>query len=366
MQYGLYIHIPYCRSKCRYCDFYSVPASAAVPDEYIHAVLKSFAGFAPKGEDGAPLPPATVYFGGGTPSLLSAGQVLRILKEVNPQSGAEITLEANPESCTEEKLCGWRAAGVNRLSLGLQTANAKSLKRLGRLHTAQDAANAMAAAKKEGFNNLSADIMLALPEYTYAEFDETLSIAKEGGAAHISAYMLSVEEGTPFGKNTPSGIPEADEAAEIYLYAVRQLKNAGYEQYEISNFAKQGFQGRHNLIYWSGGNWLGLGPAAHSCINGRRFSFLPNAEAFCQNPAGGIKEEGRFCKEDYIMLRLRLAEGLCEDTLAEKFGAGLEEKQRDFLNSLCGQGMAKKLKNSWALTPNGLLVQNSILSALLS
>ena len=364
MTYGLYIHIPYCQSRCRYCDFYSQPAVDAVPDAYIDALARDFLLYAPRDEAGTPLPPATVYFGGGTPSLLAPGQVQRLLQLVRPAQGAEITLEANPESSSLEKLAGWRGAGVNRLSFGVQTANAASLRRLGRLHTPQGAAAAMAAAQAAGFVNISGDCMLALPGYTAAEFDETLHLLQTGGSTHISAYILKLEENTPFGKNPPTALPDEDEAADFYLYAARQLEAAGYVQYEISNFAQKGFEGRHNLLYWNMADWLGLGPAAHSSLFGRRFSFLPNAPAFLRG-ANAPQFQGPVEANDYIMMRLRLAEGLLEQTLAARFGVALTQKQRMFFDTLVQKGLAKPLPGGWALTPQGMLVQNAVLGQLL-
>ena len=271
MSLGLYLHIPYCFSKCRYCDFYSHPGERGVPDAYVDALLRELHRFAPD----APLRPDTVYFGGGTPSLLTPAQAKRLIRAADPVPGAEITLEANPETVTEESLQGFRAAGVNRISFGVQSARDSQLRTLGRPHSAKQARAAFAAARHAGFENISGDIMLALPHYTQAEFDETLELIEKGGATHISAYLLKIEPDSAFGKHPPEGLPTGDEAADFYLYAVEQLEHHGYRQYEISNFAKPGYEGRHNLIYWDCGDYLGLGPAAHSCMGGKRFCYAP-------------------------------------------------------------------------------------------
>lgn len=245
MSLGLYLHIPYCFSKCRYCDFYSHPGERGVPDAYVEALLRELSRFAPE----APLQPDTLYFGGGTPSLLRPEQAKRLIDAARPMPGAEITLEANPETVTEESLAGFREAGVNRISFGVQSARDTQLRTLGRPHTAKQARAAFAAAQRAGFTNISGDIMLALPHYTEAEFDETLELIEGGGATHISAYLLKIEPDSAFGKHPPEGLPTGDEAADFYLYAVEQLEHHGYKQYEISNFAKPGYEGRHNLIY---------------------------------------------------------------------------------------------------------------------
>ena len=369
MTYGLYIHVPFCTSKCNYCDFYSRPGASGVPDEYIGAVLRVFSLHAPREASGAAMRPATVYFGGGTPGLLAPGQVARVLSVVRPAEGAEITLEVNPCSATDEKLAGYFAAGVNRLSVGVQTARDASLARLGRRHTAAQAAATLAAARAAGFDNVSADIMLGLPGYTCAEFDDALRLAAENGASHVSAYLLKIEPGTPFGKNLPDGLPDAEEAAGFYLYAVERLAGAGFAQYEISNFAKAGCHSRHNLLYWDCGEYLGLGPAAHSCLCGRRFSFAPDLQAFL---GGAALQAGPLCRDegeadagDYMMLRLRLAEGLDFALLKSRFDTELSQKQLALLQRLETEGLCVLTPRNVCLTPQGMLVQNTILSSLL-
>ena len=359
MAYGLYIHIPYCQSRCRYCDFYSTPGRAAVPDAYIDAVLRDLALYAPDGKA-----PDTVYFGGGTPSLLQPAQVKRLLNAARPAPDAEITLEANPESVDAQKLAGWRDAGVNRLSFGVQTASDESLARLGRPHRARDAEAALALARKTGFGNISADVMLALPGYTTDEFDATLALLRQGGVCHVSAYMLKIEPGTPFGKRPPPGVPGEDTAADHYLYAAQRLEDAGYAQYEISNFARPGRQSRHNLLYWNLDDWLGLGPGAHSSLAGRRFAFGQNLDAYIEESPVPLPQ-GPVEANDYIMMRLRLAGGLREADLQARFGTRLAENQRQFLAVLCQKGLAVQTKDGWALTRQGMLVQNAILGQLL-
>ena len=249
LSFGVYFHIPYCFSRCRYCDFYAAGAARAVPDAYVDALLRALAGFAAA----LPGPPDTVYLGGGTPSLLTPAQAARLISAAAPRPGAEVTLEANPETVTLERLQGYRAAGVNRLSIGVQSARDSQLRALGRPHTARQAAAAFEMARQAGFDNVSGDIMLALPRYSREEFDETLALIQEGGAAHISAYLLKIEPGSAFGRQPPAGLPDADQAAGFYLYAVERLAAAGYRQYEISSFARPGREGRHNRIYWDCG-----------------------------------------------------------------------------------------------------------------
>ena len=211
MSFGLYYHIPYCFSKCRYCDFYAAGGQRGVPDAYIDALVREL------GRHSLPGAPDTVYFGGGTPSLLTPAQTARLIEAASPRSGAEITLEANPETVDEERLRGFRAAGVNRLSLGVQSASDTQLRTLGRPHNAAQARAVFAGARRAGFENISGDIMLALPHYTRAEFDDTLALIREGGAVHISAYLLKIEPGSAFGRRPPECLPDPDQAAAFYL-----------------------------------------------------------------------------------------------------------------------------------------------------
>lgn len=362
--YGVYIHIPYCASRCRYCNFYLQTTRQGVPEQYLQKLVEEFNRLAPKDGAGKPLPPVTLYFGGGTPGLLTPEQVKFLLDAIAPLPGAEITLEANPEKNVVEKLAGWRSAGVNRISFGVQTANRESLGRLGRLHTPEEAAIALQQAQKAGFTNICADIMLALPQYTNKEFEDTLALLEENGATHLSAYLLKVEPGTAFHKNLPSELPTEEEAADFYLYACQRLEQQGFAQYEISNFAKPGFEGRHNLLYWNCENYLGLGPSAHSCMEGERFSYLADVSAFIAGESQ-LQPEGEAGGEDYIMLRLRLREGLDEKELEKRYGTSLTEKQKNLLLQLEKAGLCQQAKGAWRLTPEGFLVQNSILGQLL-
>ncbi len=359
---GLYLHIPYCASKCYYCDFYSAAHRGAVPDAYVDALLRELARFT--NCDTGPLRPDTLYFGGGTPSLLTPRQVCRLIDAAAPAAGAEITLEANPETVTLETLQGYRRAGVDRLSFGVQTAFDDSLARLGRRHTAADARRALALAAQAGFANISGDVMLALPGYSLAELDATLALLAEGGCTHISSYLLKIEGGTVFGRRPPEGVPDDDAAADLYLAAVERLAALGYAQYEISNFARPGFASRHNLLYWNCEDYLGLGPAAASCLHRRRFSTPRGTAAFLTAPAV-YTEEGPCTGEDYAMLQLRLSSGLSLTRLREDWGITWGRQKQAFCRRLAAEGLAAFDGAVLALTPRGMLVQNSILCELL-
>lgn len=360
MALGLYFHIPYCFSRCRYCDFYASPGARGVPQAFVQALLRELDRFA----GGAPLRPDTVYFGGGTPSLLAPEDVAALLEAAQPAPGAEITLEANPETVTEARLRAYRAAGVSRLSFGVQSARDAQLRTLGRPHTAQQAREAFAAARRAGFENLCGDIMLALPHYSRAEFDETLALLQQGGAVHVSAYLLKIEPDSAFGAHPPEGLPDSDAAADFYLYAVRRLAEEGYRQYEISNFARPGREGRHNLIYWDCGDYLGLGPAAHSCMGGRRFYYPADTEAFIAGTAAPV-DDGVCDAEDFLILQLRLTKGLDLEAYRTQYGRHFTPAQQAFIDRCCAEGYARCDGRTLALTPAGLIVQNSILAELL-
>ena len=357
LPFGIYFHIPYCFSRCRYCDFYAAGAARDVPDAYLDALVEAL------GRHALPGRPDTVYFGGGTPSLLTPAQVERLLAAAGPKPGAEVTLEANPETLTLSHLQGYRAAGVDRLSIGVQSARDPQLRALGRPHTARQARAAFEMARQAGFANVSGDIMLALPRYSRAEFDETLALIQGGGAQHISAYLLKIEPGSAFGRRPPDGLPTPDEAADFYLYAVRRLAEEGYRQYEISSFARPGYEGRHNRIYWDCGDYLGIGPAAHSCMGGRRFYYPADTAAFMAGaqpvPDGGCGAE------DYLILQLRLASGLDLAEYRRRGGAAFTPQQRAFLAHCQQAGYLTLTPSRLTLTPLGMIVQNAILEELI-
>lgn len=357
--HGVYIHIPYCASKCRYCDFYSAGGNYGVPDAYISAVLREIKVFSPRLQNAD-----TLYFGGGTPSLCTPSQISRVITAAAPTQNAEITMEANPETVTIETLRGYRAAGVNRISFGVQTASNDSLLRLGRKHTAADSRRALALAAQAGFVNISGDVMLALPNYSDAELADTLALLSEGGCTHISSYLLKIEPNTAFAKNPPTALPDSDAAADFYLESVDKLAALGYAQYEISNFAKLGFESRHNLLYWNCADYFAIGPAAHGCLDGARFFTQNDTKAFIKSPAVYAKE-GEVTAEDYIMLQLRLASGLHLQALQEQYKITFDREKLAFIERCVQERLAIFNRGVLTLTPRGLLLQNSILCELL-
>ena len=359
---GLYVHIPFCKSICNFCPYCKVRYSEELCERYIDSLIQEI--HLVGGQHPGRKKATSLYFGGGTPSLLDPADAARLIDAAQPLPGAEITLEANPETVSEDSLRAFREAGVNRISFGVQSARDSQLKTLGRPHTAKQARAAFTAARRAGFENISGDIMLALPHYTQAEFDETLELIEEGGATHISAYLLKIEPDSAFGRTPPEGLPTSDEAADFYLYAVEQLEHHGYRQYEISNFARPGYEGKHNLIYWDCGDYLGIGPAAHSCMGGKRFYYPADTEAFLRDEAAPVMDGG--CgAEDYLILQLRLRKGLSLDEYKKRYGRGFSTAQLAFVKNCVKSGYANFDGHTLALTPAGLIVQNSILAELL-
>ena len=360
MPLGVYVHIPFCFQKCRYCDFYSLGCSRSVPQEYVDALLREIARWK---QHVSWRHPSTVYFGGGTPSLLSPAQLESLLAALEPLPEAEITLEANPGTADADRLRAFRAAGANRLSIGVQTAFDASLQRLGRIHTAADSRIMLQNAAAAGFDNVSGDVMLALPEYSLEELHATLDLLCEGGVKHISSYLLKIEPGTPFGKCPPPNLPDEDAAADFYLACAQACAARGYAQYEISNFALPGYESRHNLCYWECRDYIGIGPAAHSCLDGKRFYYPADTQAFL---AGNQPvPDGECTAEDFILLQLRLAKGLSLTELKEKWDVTFSAAQMAFLRQCAKNGLAAMEEDRIRLTPRGLLVQNSILCRLI-
>ncbi|MBQ3008108.1 MAG: radical SAM family heme chaperone HemW [Oscillospiraceae bacterium] len=357
MEAGLYIHIPFCKKKCNYCDFYSCGGCDGVPEEYVDAVVREL-------KLHKDLKYVTVYFGGGTPSLLTAKQVEKILSAADIKDGAEITLEANPDTLTQEKLNGYFAAGVNRLSIGVQTVYDKSLAVLGRIHNAEKAGLAFDMAKQAGFVNISGDLMLGLDNYSEKEMCDTIDFLADHGATHISAYMLKVEEGTPFYTNRPENLATEEELADYYLAACEYLKKKGYVQYEISNFCKEGYHSRHNSIYWKLGNYLGIGPSAHSCMEGKRFYYERDLESFIKGCSPVY--DGEVDADDYIMLSLRLKEGMNLETLKNVWGLKISSHTAKKLEIYNKQGFITTENNCISLTPAGFLAENVIASDIMS
>jgi len=357
---GLYLHIPFCRNKCPYCDFYSVPFVEELADAYIHTLVRAMQAH-PFGE----LRADTLYLGGGTPSLLGAARLTAILESSVRHFGlsddCEITLEANPESVTSSLLSDLRLAGFNRLCLGVQSCADDELSALGRTHTFRQAEKAILDGHNYGFENISADLMLAIPGQNAQSLSQSIRLLAGLPLTHISAYLLKVEPGTLFAQKKQA-LPNEDEAASLYLQCVDELAKAGFAQYEISNFCLPSMESRHNLKYWRRQPYLGLGSAAHSFV-GKRFFFPADLRAFLateypfdlitpEDPAPAIEEE--------LMLRLRLTKGFDLSVLANQgVGPAPLLQKADKLATL---GLCRVEGNNISLTPQGFLLSNPIIA----
>ena len=366
---GLYIHIPFCKAKCAYCDFYSLAHSEEKMDAYVAALLRHLEEVAPRA---AGMQVDTVYFGGGTPSYLGAARLCRILQTVlrryDVARDAEITLEANPDSAGDWKeLRKLRRAGFNRLSLGVQSTDDALLRRIGRVHTYEQVQQAVMAARKAKFTNLSLDLIYGLPGQTMEDWQRTLADAVALGPEHLSCYGLKLEEGTPLWQQRQTlTLPDDDAQADMYLYTVAALGEMGYEQYEISNFAKSGKDSRHNLKYWRMEEYAGFGPGAHSDFGGVRYGYVRDIDSYI---AGRLvlsesETDSTLARDyEYVMLSLRTAAGIDRQTFEKRYRQRFQPMETLF-EQYEKAGLASRTEGGWRLTPRGCLVSNSIIAAL--
>ena len=371
---GIYIHIPFCRSKCDYCDFYSLAGREDRMDDYQKALTAQIT-------ESAPLARGylvnSVYIGGGTPTWYGEKRLCELLRLINKKfkmaKDVEITMEANPDSVTEKGLRAMRRAGVNRVSLGMQSACDRELQDIHRPHTFQQVSAAVAAARKAKIKNLNLDLIFGLPGQTEDSWHETVEAALALSPEHLSCYGLTVEEGTPLAGRVARGerLPDDDMQASLYLWTVERLAKAGYEQYEISNFAKPGCQSRHNLKYWMGREYMGFGAAAHSDFGGCRYAYVRDLEGYIR----GVLDGDRLLSEsemipprersgEYLMLRLRTTLGI----------EGWEYRREFYMNfdpiavrlsEYEQKGWAVRVGRRWRLTPEGFLLSNRLIGEIL-
>ena len=312
----------------------------------------------------------TLYIGGGTPSALGGNRLGRIITTAKKEfltKNSEITVEINPADCNEQDFEILASLGVNRLSMGVQSAVEDELKLLSRRHKIADVIETFRLARKVGINNISADLMMGIPNQTKESLKQSVDFLLENSPTHISCYILKVEENTPLKKAIDEGLklPDDDETAEMYLYLDELLTKNGYEHYEISNFAKKGFESKHNNKYWNCEEYLGLGPSAHSFLDGNRFYFEPDITKFLTNPTPVFDSNGGD-SEEYIMLRLRLSKGLNFEEYQRKFGENLSDNFYKKCHFFEKQGLMNFNETSASLTVKGFLVSNSIICELLS
>ncbi|HEX8457455.1 MAG TPA: radical SAM family heme chaperone HemW [Pyrinomonadaceae bacterium] len=388
---GIYIHIPFCRSRCSYCDFATGAYEGRLAERYVSALVEEISTFT-----GAPHAPGdnadattdarlsradvdTIYFGGGTPSLLTDAQVGRILRAVRERfsvaKDAEVTLELNPGTVTRETVEGFRAAGINRASFGLQTFDDEELRRLGRTHTAADARQTFSLLRAAGFDNVSFDLIAGLPGQTIAQWARNLDEALALRPAHLSLYLLEVHEGTPLAAQLRAGRwpePDPDTAAEMYRLLVERTRAAGYEHYEISNFCLPGREARHNLKYWTNAPYYGFGSSAHSYDGARLLRWSNERDAaryveLIETNGSAIVETHELTARDAgaeaLFLGLRLMRGVDLEAHREAFGADVRAVYETDLRRFSEAGLVEFDGASLRLTPQGVLLSNEVFAA---
>ena len=372
---GIYVHVPFCRSKCQYCDFYSLTTKDDnLLDGYLDAVcdhIKEAGALAPNYKVDS------IYFGGGTPSFFGADGLAILLTAIrrcfDVTADAEITFEANPDSVNDRLLHRLRAEGFNRVSLGIQCDNDEILKKIGRPHTYAQAVSAFQRLRKAGFRNISVDLIYGLPGQTLQAWQDTLDNVLTLNPEHISCYGLKLEEGTPlYEYRDYAALPDDDAQADMYLAAVETLRGRGFKQYEISNFCRKNLQSRHNLKYWTGGEYLGFGPSASSDFAGKRFTLVRDLPAYIL----GIREGGEVMEDvqeiplreragEYLMLRLRTTAGIYAEEYERTFLLPFKPLEEILLKYRAYYRTTQSEDGRWSLTPRGFLVSNDIISDLL-
>ena len=376
---GIYIHIPFCRTKCAYCDFYSfIPKSEGIYERYTDALIKHMESYREATRDRLP---DSVYIGGGTPTALPTEYLLKIIKAVKRNfrlsKNTEFTVEVNPNTADLKTFRRLRRAGVNRISIGLQSANASELKALTRSHSRADFEECFRAARAAKIQNISVDLMFGIPDQTQHTLLTSIDYVTRLHPDHISLYDLKIEEGTPFARIAGRlNLPDEDTEFEMYQNAIRLLERRGYAQYEISNFARPGKQSRHNLKYWNCEEYLGFGPGAYSYFNSNRFSFVRNVEAYIKGIEDaasrvtiteGLEQiSGRAQLGEYIMLRLRLNEGVSVSEVARRYGVDFATLYGKRAEKYLQYGYMERRGDRIYLTTAGMFISNYILSDILS
>lgn len=371
----LYLHMPFCVRKCAYCDFLSFPSGAETQRMYAKRLMEDIDVM---GKRYGEIPVETIFIGGGTPSVPDSGLIVEIMEHVrhafHVADGAEISMEANPGTVTREKLTDYRKAGINRLSFGLQSANDRELKLLGRIHTWAEFLESFTLARECGFANLNIDLMSALPGQTCESWKETLSRVTDLDPEHISAYSLIIEEGTPFGERYGSEegrklLPDEDSEREMYHETKRFLKDCGYERYEISNYAKPGRECRHNIGYWTGVPYLGLGLRASSYLDGCRFTVNPDMKQYLEEKPGMFADIEKLTKKDmeeeFFYVGLRMTAGVSLSEFERRFGISAKEVYPGLMETFVKEKAARFEGDRFVLTDYGLDVSNYIMAQFL-
>ncbi len=371
---GIYIHIPFCASKCGYCDFCSLPGKDKLMPHYQDALLIQLQEALP---DMKEYLIDSVYFGGGTPSYYGSARIAELLREIKFSNrlmkDSEIAVECNPDSVKRSEIAQLRKEGVNRISLGAQSANDALLRLIGRRHDWHQVELAVKRIRAAGIRNISIDLIYGLPTQTREMWAETLARTLELKPAHISCYGLRLEEGTPMYDEYADSpdLPSDDEQADMYLYAVDLLQRQGYRQYEISNFARTGYESRHNLKYWRLGDYMGFGASAHSNIDMVRYAYTRNVREYISGVFDGtdiIEEKEELTPFDraseYLMLGMRTSGGICREEYMEVYRSSFDRLE-ETLEIFRDNGWAEENEGRWRFTPGGFLLSNPLIGILL-
>lgn len=371
----LYLHMPFCVRKCAYCDFLSFPTDQETQNLYTRRLREDIDAMGKKYGD---IPVDTIFIGGGTPSVPDSALIVGIMEHVRKAfhvaEGAEISMEANPGTVTREKLTDYRRAGINRLSFGLQSANDRELKLLGRIHTWAEFLESFHLARECGFTNINIDLMSALPGQTRESWKDTLKRVTDLNPEHISAYSLIIEDGTPFGEKYGSEegrklLPDEDSEREMYHETKRFLRDCGYERYEISNYAKPGRACRHNIGYWTGLPYLGLGLGASSYMDGCRFAVNSDMKQYLEEKPGMFTDVEKLTKKDmeeeFFYVGLRMTAGVSLPEFERRFGVSAKDVYPGLMETFVAEKAAVFQGNRFVLTDYGLDVSNYIMAQFL-
>lgn len=380
---GLYVHIPFCERKCNYCDFYSLTKTSELENRYVDALLIEIRSYKNKCKK---YDIDSIFIGGGTPSYLKPENIELIMQEINNtfslSDNCEITIEANPNSIDESKALKYKSYGINRISLGIQSLDDDILKIIGRLHNSNEALEAIRAIKRSGIENINADIMFGIPNQTRQSIINSLSRIINEGIKHISFYSLKLEEGTQMFLMEEKGIIKMlddDSEREMYYAGREFMESKGYDQYEISNFSQAGYECKHNIKYWTGGDYIGLGPFAHSCFEGVRYGNMSDIRLYCESIEKAKNKDTNIAEQEfskfrqinevlnkesrmfeYIMLGLRLNKGINIDDFNNKFESDFFHLYKNQIDKLLNHGLIIRDENRIKLSKKGMDISNYV------
>ncbi|MBP1927345.1 oxygen-independent coproporphyrinogen-3 oxidase [Sedimentibacter acidaminivorans] len=366
---GIYVHVPFCKRKCNYCDFYSIKWNREVEERYVKSLVKEINSY-----NGMEYVVDTIFFGGGTPTIIEPQNIEKIIHEIKNNfkvdKNSEITIEANPNTLTYENLSVYKKAGINRLSIGVQSLNNNILENIGRLHNSEEALLAIKRAKETGYENINVDVMFNIPGQTTEDIEETVIQIIDEEVNHISFYSLKLEKGTPMfsmERDHKIFMPEENIEREMYYTGRKIMEDRKIYQYEISNFAKKGFECKHNLKYWNQEEYIGFGPSAHSFLNNERYGNVSNINEFCNNAENNIFNRNiheslnaEALEFEYIMLKLRLTEGLSLNIFNQKFNIDFNDKYSKQIEYLIGNKLLIYNENNIKLTQFGMDISNFV------